>query len=80
MAFLSGGNWQLVGEFEEIESGKNNARPQLARAMEACRLKGATLVMRSWIRCRETRPSSSVWKRRQSSSLRRTCQPAHGAV
>jgi DNA invertase Pin-like site-specific DNA recombinase len=44
-AFLKGGAWQLLGEFTEIESGANNARPELAKAMDACRLKGATLVI-----------------------------------
>ena len=28
---------ELVGEFTEIESGKNDDRPQLAAAMAACR-------------------------------------------
>jgi DNA invertase Pin-like site-specific DNA recombinase len=44
-AYLNGGNWTLLDEFQEIESGKNNARPVLARAIYACRLKGATLVI-----------------------------------
>ena len=44
-AFLNGGAWHLLGEFTEVESGANNARPQLAKALEACRLKGATLVI-----------------------------------
>ena len=44
-AFLNGGAWKLLGEFQEVESGKVNARPQLARALEACRLKGASLVI-----------------------------------
>lgn len=45
LAFLNGGSWTLLGSFEEVESGKDNARPQLARALEACRLKGASLVI-----------------------------------
>jgi DNA invertase Pin-like site-specific DNA recombinase len=44
-SFLNGGNWRLIGEYEEIESGKCDDRPQLARALHACRLKGATLVI-----------------------------------
>lgn len=45
-AFLNGGSWTLLGAFEEVESGKATAdRPQLARALEACRLKGASLVI-----------------------------------
>ena len=43
--YLNGGVWQLVGEFTEVESGKNNDRPQLAKAMAECRLRNATLVI-----------------------------------
>jgi DNA invertase Pin-like site-specific DNA recombinase len=44
-AFLNGGAWKLLGRFIEVESGSNNDRPELAKALEACRLKGATLVI-----------------------------------
>lgn len=44
-AFLNGGAWRLLGEFVEVESGANNARPELAKALAACRLKGASLVI-----------------------------------
>ena len=43
--FLNGGPWELVGQFTEVESGKNNDRPQLAKAMAECRLRNATLVI-----------------------------------
>ena len=43
--YLNGGNWQLIGEFAEVESGKVDARPQLDAAMARCRLTGATLVV-----------------------------------
>jgi DNA invertase Pin-like site-specific DNA recombinase len=43
--FLNGGDWTLVGEFEEHESGKNDARPALARAIDQCRRSGARLVV-----------------------------------
>jgi DNA invertase Pin-like site-specific DNA recombinase len=42
---LDGGNWTLVGEFVEIESGKRADRPKLAEAIKACRLRGAKLVI-----------------------------------
>lgn len=35
----------LVQTFKEVESGRDNARPQLARALEMARLTGATLVI-----------------------------------
>jgi DNA invertase Pin-like site-specific DNA recombinase len=43
--FLNGGNWQLVKEFVEVESGKHADRPQLAKAFQLCRLTGAKLVI-----------------------------------
>lgn len=43
--FLNGGDWKLAGEFEEHESGKNDARPALARAIDQCRCSGARLVV-----------------------------------
>jgi hypothetical protein len=41
--FLNGGNWQLVKEFVEVESGKKADRPQLEKAFQLCRLIGARL-------------------------------------
>jgi len=41
--YLAGG--QIVAEFTEIESGKRNARPELARALAACRRHKAKLVI-----------------------------------
>jgi DNA invertase Pin-like site-specific DNA recombinase len=43
--YLNGGNWQLVKEFVEIESGKKAERPQLEKAFQLCRLIGAKLVI-----------------------------------
>jgi DNA invertase Pin-like site-specific DNA recombinase len=44
-SFLNGGNWKLVGEFTEVESGKRDDRPELTRAMHQARLTGATLLV-----------------------------------
>src|SRR4051794_2091348 len=43
--YLNGGSWRLAAEFTEIESGKRDDRPQLAKAIDACRLYGARLVI-----------------------------------
>jgi Resolvase, N terminal domain len=37
MSYLDGGRWALVDEFTEIESGKRNDRPELVRALAACK-------------------------------------------
>jgi DNA invertase Pin-like site-specific DNA recombinase len=44
-AFLNGGDWTLVREFKETESGKSDDRPQLQAAIAACKLFGAKLVI-----------------------------------
>jgi hypothetical protein len=43
--FLADKGWPPVAEFVEVESGKRKDRPELERAMEACRLYKATLVI-----------------------------------
>jgi DNA invertase Pin-like site-specific DNA recombinase len=44
--FLNGGDWELVKEFTETESGKDHKnRPELQKALHLCRITGATLVI-----------------------------------
>jgi len=43
--YLNGGDWTLLQEFVEVESGGKDDRPKLAEAMALCRLHGATLVI-----------------------------------
>lgn len=43
--YLNGGDWELLREFEEVESGKVNERPQLAAALKHCERTGATLIV-----------------------------------
>jgi DNA invertase Pin-like site-specific DNA recombinase len=43
--YLDGGNWTLLSEHAEVESGKNADRPALAAALRDCKLKKATLVI-----------------------------------
>src|SRR5215469_16621118 len=44
--YLNGGGWDLIGEFEEKESGKRHEkREALARALALCKKRKATLVI-----------------------------------
>jgi DNA invertase Pin-like site-specific DNA recombinase len=47
--FLNGGSWEVVAEFEEIETAKGkdalSKRPQLKAALEMCRKTGAKLLI-----------------------------------
>jgi DNA invertase Pin-like site-specific DNA recombinase len=43
--FMGGSEAALAEAFTEVESGKNADRPQLARALDACRLTGSVLVI-----------------------------------
>jgi DNA invertase Pin-like site-specific DNA recombinase len=45
-AYLSGtGTGRLVGDYVEVESGKHDARPELAKALAHCRRTGSTLIV-----------------------------------
>lgn len=43
--FLNGGSWTLIAEVVEVESGANDERPELARALALCRAHRAVLVV-----------------------------------
>jgi len=45
LGFLNSGDWRLIDEFVEVESGRSSERPQLARALTRCRVTRATLVV-----------------------------------
>jgi DNA invertase Pin-like site-specific DNA recombinase len=45
MSYLNGGPWTLVAEFTEIESGKRADRPELEKALAACKKQKAKLVI-----------------------------------
>src|SRR6516165_10069055 len=45
MNYLNGGRWTLVGEFTEVESGKRADRPELEKALAACKKQKAKLVI-----------------------------------
>lgn len=43
--YLNGGDWELLAEFVEIESGKVDNRQELQKALHLCLMTGATLVI-----------------------------------
>jgi len=43
--YLNGGQWTLLREFVEVESGKNSDRPKLQEALQLCKATGATLLI-----------------------------------
>lgn len=43
--YCGGRGCDVIGEFVEVESGKNNARPELAKALHLAKVTGATLVV-----------------------------------
>jgi DNA invertase Pin-like site-specific DNA recombinase len=43
--YLNGGDWQIVGEFTEVESGKRADRPELDKALAAARLHRCPLIV-----------------------------------
>ena len=45
LSYLNGGRWDLKAEFTEVESGGHDARPELAKALAACRVYGAKLIV-----------------------------------
>ncbi len=43
--YLNGGSWRIVGEFTEVESGRNSDRPELAKALAMARLRRVPIVV-----------------------------------
>lgn len=43
--FLKIGGWPLVAEFVEVESGRKDDRPELEKALAACRIHKAALIV-----------------------------------
>jgi DNA invertase Pin-like site-specific DNA recombinase len=43
--YLNGGNWRIIAEFTEIESGKRSDRPALDKALSAARVHQVPLVV-----------------------------------
>lgn len=43
--YLNGGDWKIIEEYTEIESGKRNSRPQLQAALAACKKHRAILIL-----------------------------------
>jgi len=44
-SYLNGGDWELLGEFTEVESGKRKNRPQLNAALALAKKQKATVII-----------------------------------
>ena len=44
-SYLNGGNWEVIKEFVEAESGRQFERAELKKALDMCRQTGATLLI-----------------------------------
>lgn len=44
-AYLNGGQWTVVDSFEEVESGGNDDRPEMFKAIALCKATGAKLLI-----------------------------------
>jgi hypothetical protein len=58
--YLNRDTWSLIGDFTEVESGKRNERPELVKALAACKRNKAKPAI--W------RSSRRLWTRVSSSS------------
>src|SRR5215813_13468038 len=43
--YLDGGRWELIGEYTEVESGKRSDRPELEKAIAACKKQRPRLII-----------------------------------
>lgn len=43
--YLNGGQWELLHEYVEVESGESGDRAQLQKALHHCKVTGATLII-----------------------------------
>jgi hypothetical protein len=79
--YLNGGRWKLVGEFTEVESGKRSDRPELEKALMACRKHKAKLVMNRPTAVRDRRAAGAFDRRAFSPSFgsNEACHRAFGS-
>jgi DNA invertase Pin-like site-specific DNA recombinase len=43
--YLNGGDWRLIAEYVEVESGKRDNRPEMEKALAHAKASGATLIL-----------------------------------
>jgi hypothetical protein len=67
--YLNGGNWAMVKEFVEIESGRNTDRPKLAEAIKPAGSMAPSSLLPSWTGFLAMLTSCWAWKRPASISF-----------
>jgi len=45
VGYLNGGDWRIIGEYTEVESGRRSDRPELVKALAAARLHRVPIIV-----------------------------------
>ena len=79
MTYLNGGPWKLIAEFTEVETGKRADRPELQKALAACRKHKGKLIIAKLDRLSRNLAFISTLRTATSSSSPPTTRTATGS-